>query len=112
LKEAALYRILRRTRFGRGYGPVVRQTAEWMNEFQCTSQQPMSVARKYNRVCKVCVSKFCFAGICGSPCRAEAPPPPLGRASALTRKLLSPNNFPYLHLASSSILTFPLVFSS
>jgi hypothetical protein len=32
LKEEALDRTLRRTRFGRGYGPVVRQTAEWMNE--------------------------------------------------------------------------------
>jgi hypothetical protein len=28
LKEEALTRTLRRTRFGRGYGPVVRQTAE------------------------------------------------------------------------------------
>jgi hypothetical protein len=27
-KEEALYRTLWRTRFGRGYGPVVRQTAE------------------------------------------------------------------------------------
>jgi hypothetical protein len=31
LKEEALDRILWRTRFGRGYGPVVRQTTEWMN---------------------------------------------------------------------------------
>jgi hypothetical protein len=31
LKEEALDRTLWRTRFGRGYGPVVRQTAEWMN---------------------------------------------------------------------------------
>jgi hypothetical protein len=28
LKEAALYRTLWRTRFGRGYGPVVIQTTE------------------------------------------------------------------------------------
>jgi hypothetical protein len=28
LKEEALERTLLRTRFGRGYGPVVRQTAE------------------------------------------------------------------------------------
>jgi hypothetical protein len=33
LKEAALYRTLWRTRFGRGYGPVVRQTTEWMDEW-------------------------------------------------------------------------------
>jgi hypothetical protein len=32
LKEEALDRTLLRTRFGRGYGPVVRQTTEWMNE--------------------------------------------------------------------------------
>jgi hypothetical protein len=32
LKEEALDRILCRTRFGRDYGPVVRQTTEWMNE--------------------------------------------------------------------------------
>jgi hypothetical protein len=31
LKEEALDRILWRTRFGRGCGPVVRQTTEWMN---------------------------------------------------------------------------------
>jgi hypothetical protein len=30
LKEEALDRTLWRTRFGRGYGPVVRQTIEWM----------------------------------------------------------------------------------
>jgi hypothetical protein len=30
LKEEALDRILWVTRFGRGYGPVVRQTTEWM----------------------------------------------------------------------------------
>jgi hypothetical protein len=33
LKEEALYRTLWTTRFGRGYGPVVRQTTEWMNEW-------------------------------------------------------------------------------
>jgi hypothetical protein len=29
LKEEALDRTQWRTRFGRGYGPVVRQTTEW-----------------------------------------------------------------------------------
>jgi hypothetical protein len=33
LKEEALHRTLWRIRFGRGYGPVVRQTTEWMNEW-------------------------------------------------------------------------------
>jgi hypothetical protein len=32
LKEEALDRTLWWTRFGRGYGPVVRRTTEWMNE--------------------------------------------------------------------------------
>ena len=32
LKEEALYHPLWRTRFGRGYGPVVRQTTELINE--------------------------------------------------------------------------------
>jgi hypothetical protein len=32
LKEEALDRAARGTRFGRGYGPVVRQTTERMNE--------------------------------------------------------------------------------
>jgi hypothetical protein len=32
LKEEALDRTQWRTRFGKGCGPVVRQTTEWMNE--------------------------------------------------------------------------------
>ena len=33
LKEEALDRTMWRARFGRGFGPVVRQTAKWMNEW-------------------------------------------------------------------------------
>jgi len=33
LKEEALDRTMWRTRFGRGFGPVVRQTAKWMNVY-------------------------------------------------------------------------------
>jgi len=33
LKEEALDRTVWRAGFGRGFGPVVRQTAKWMNEF-------------------------------------------------------------------------------
>jgi hypothetical protein len=33
LKKEALDRTQWRTRFGRGYGPVIRQTTEWMNEW-------------------------------------------------------------------------------
>jgi len=32
LKDDALDRTLTRTRFGRGYGIVIRQITEWMNE--------------------------------------------------------------------------------
>ena len=32
LKEEALDRIMWRNRFGGGFGPVVRQNTEWMNE--------------------------------------------------------------------------------
>jgi hypothetical protein len=32
LKEEALDHIVWRTRFGRGYGPVLRQTTEWINK--------------------------------------------------------------------------------
>jgi hypothetical protein len=35
LKEEALDRTVWRTRFGRGLGPIVRQTTKWMNEM-CT----------------------------------------------------------------------------
>jgi hypothetical protein len=31
LKEESLDHTVWRTRFGRGYGPDVRQTAEWIN---------------------------------------------------------------------------------
>ena len=31
LKEESLDHTMSRARFGRGFGPVVRQTAEWMN---------------------------------------------------------------------------------
>jgi hypothetical protein len=34
LKELALDRTMWRARFGRGFGPVVRQTTKWMNEFR------------------------------------------------------------------------------
>jgi hypothetical protein len=34
LKEEARDRALWRTGFGRGYGPVVRQTVEWMTDYE------------------------------------------------------------------------------
>jgi len=37
LKEEALDCTRRRTRFGRGYGPVVRRTAEWVMNVQLES---------------------------------------------------------------------------
>jgi len=38
LKEEALDRTIWRARFGRGFGPVIRQTAKWMNE-KCFRQK-------------------------------------------------------------------------
>jgi len=35
LKEEALDRSMWRSRFGRGFGPVVRQTTKWMNPTEC-----------------------------------------------------------------------------
>jgi hypothetical protein len=37
LKEEALDRTMWRARFGRGFGPVVRQTTKWMNEWTVLS---------------------------------------------------------------------------
>jgi hypothetical protein len=36
-KEEALNRTVWRARFGIGFGPVVRQTTEWMNQYWCNS---------------------------------------------------------------------------
>jgi hypothetical protein len=33
LEEEALYRTMCRARFERGFGPVVRQTTKWINEY-------------------------------------------------------------------------------
>ena len=35
LKEEALDRTMWRARFGRGFGPIVRQATKWMNDFNC-----------------------------------------------------------------------------
>jgi hypothetical protein len=43
LKEEALDRTLWGTSFGRGYGPVVRQTTEWMSEW--TLQLPKLIKK-------------------------------------------------------------------
>jgi hypothetical protein len=45
LKEEALDRTMWRIRFGRGYGPVVRQTTEWMNVFkwECPVSSPVFI---------------------------------------------------------------------
>jgi hypothetical protein len=37
LKEKALDRTMWRARFGRGFGPVIRQTAKWMNDVAVSS---------------------------------------------------------------------------
>ena len=42
LKEESLDRTMWRARFGRGFGPVVRQTTEWMNEYHLSLQALLS----------------------------------------------------------------------
>ena len=42
-KDEALARTVWRTHFGRGCGPVVRHTMEWINSFPCFS---IRIARK------------------------------------------------------------------
>jgi hypothetical protein len=56
LKDEALDRTVWRTRFGRGYGPVVRQTTEWMKK----------VIRKLGMRSHYFVSHivFCVATLC------------------------------------------------
>ena len=43
LKDEALHHTLRRIRFGRGYGPVVRETKERMNDFCFEHLQVLSL---------------------------------------------------------------------
>jgi hypothetical protein len=42
LKEEALDRTFWRNPFGRGYGPLVEQTKEWMNELLKNKWQAIS----------------------------------------------------------------------
>jgi len=46
LKEEALDRTMWRHRFGGGFGPVVRQNTEWMNE--CHSQVSLMLSTDIN----------------------------------------------------------------
>jgi hypothetical protein len=46
LKEEALDRTMWRARFGRGFGPVVRQTAKWTNEV-ATGHSPRNTVLAY-----------------------------------------------------------------
>ena len=45
LKEEALDRTMWRARFGRGFGPVVRQTTKWMNECQINIGQKVKTVK-------------------------------------------------------------------
>ena len=79
LKEEVLDRTMWRARFGRGFGPVVRQTAEWMNKrTNCLSNLDFK-----NAICKFSV----FI-------------PPLGRVATLQ----SANRLQSLNLANSTVI--------
>jgi hypothetical protein len=47
LKEGALDRTMWRARFGKGFGPVVRQTTKWINEY-LTINQTITINSKCN----------------------------------------------------------------
>jgi hypothetical protein len=47
LKKEALDRTMWRARFGRGFGPVVRQTAKWMNQLLLVSEDELSAWNRY-----------------------------------------------------------------
>jgi hypothetical protein len=47
LKEETLDRAIWGARFGRGFGPVVRQTAEWMNVIMEAEYEPNNSSRRY-----------------------------------------------------------------
>jgi hypothetical protein len=47
LKEVALDRTMWRARFGRGFGPVVRQTAKWMDEYETSASPIKEVPRLF-----------------------------------------------------------------
>jgi hypothetical protein len=72
LKERELDRTLWRTCFGRGYGPVVRQTTVWMNEWMNEWHTRGCQKRKWNNAfplhcCATCRSQKCFYGNFISP---------------------------------------------
>ena len=53
LKEETLDRTMWRHRFGGGFGPVVTQNTECMNEIRCNSSfQRVNTCNKYNLICK------------------------------------------------------------
>jgi hypothetical protein len=51
LKEEDLDRTMWRARFGRGFGPVVRQTAKWINEWMTEAWKVIIAER--NITCKL-----------------------------------------------------------
>ena len=54
LKEKSLDRTMWRCRFGGGFGPVVRQNTEWMNEWRCLTI-PTSAKQMPDRAVNSCV---------------------------------------------------------
>jgi hypothetical protein len=70
LKEEALYRTGCRTRFGRGYGPVVRQTRGWMNtSLKMATWVAATYGKHYyvsNIFAETCVHLLVLVAICNS----------------------------------------------
>jgi hypothetical protein len=62
LKEEALDRTMWRARFGRGFGPVVRQTTKWMNELSATHMIQAAVILPISWV--RCVRRMLLCALC------------------------------------------------
>jgi hypothetical protein len=59
LKEEALDRNLWRTHFGRGYGPVVRQTTEWELSGYLSDRHKLCPEHIHVYISVIQMSKFC-----------------------------------------------------
>jgi len=64
LKEEALHRTIWRHRFGGGFGPVVRQNTEWMNEYNWSNGKDWKPGPPYLKWTKCHCDRF-FSEFCG-----------------------------------------------
>ena len=63
LKEEALDRTMWRYRFGGGFGPVVRQNTEWMNEWKYCELRPLVQRYQISEYQQMCYRPYRMRGI-------------------------------------------------